>query len=175
MHTEEIESAPFRVPDPLAVSKAVSYVSFAAQWRSAVDAHRSWIERTVGAPLESSILLQTNLPIDSLIMGKLLGGVAVRGVGETSIPVSRCEFPPERSALLHATPQLIANQEFTRSLAWKSSSVDTPVALWLGGLDRPFVFVPVPFVNYNRGLFSDSTQILVIAQSEVAATLALLA
>jgi hypothetical protein len=144
-----------------------------------MERYRAWVEETIGCPLSSALTLELQYPFSHVVLEDLLGGVPLDRQCMSAAPVlrtlvDRWSVPPCLSPRIELNPSRDRSRGITSAQpAWDPHWKNTPIALWLRGLEHPVVFADIPYVRYTFGSASLGwRQWMVVRRDESAGCLA---
>lgn len=109
--------------------------------------YREWLESRLGCGLDETLTAEVDLPLHRWVLGRLLPDVDLwTDPGDAAAAgslVERIESPPERFPLLRLSPEAPIGKEKAVRRPWRVRWSETPVAVWLRGLERPFILLPL--------------------------------
>jgi hypothetical protein len=145
-----------------------------------IEPHRQWIESVLGCATSDSLTFELELPFGHFAAEETLNGVPLDrqclfGADTVRPTVVRWELPPgvsPRIELIHSREQesLIT----AKKAAWDPHWKETPVALWLKGLDQAVVAVSVPYVSFSEGMRHKWQDWLIVNRAQAAPVLKML-
>lgn len=145
-----------------------------------LEPHRAWIESVVGCRRSETVTLEVDLPFSSLVAADILRGApldaeCVRTASALRSLVSRWETSASASPRIRLATSRDGGAPINeRKRAWDPQWRETPIALWLRGIDHGLVAVNIPYVSYiEKGALS-WVQWAVVNRQEAAACLRLL-
>ena len=144
-----------------------------------MERYRAWVEETIGCPLSSALTLELQYPFSHVVLEDLLGDVPLDRQCMSAAPVlrklvDRWAVPPGVSPRIELNPSRDRSRGITSAQpAWDPHWKNTPIALWLRGLEHPVVFADIPYVRYTFGSASLGwRQWMVVRRDESAGCLA---
>ncbi len=145
-----------------------------------LEPDRPWIESTVGCRRSEALTLELNFPFGEIVASELLAGVplnpqSLAASGACRSLVERWALPPGRSPRLELhTARNRAARITDRQLAWDVQWKETPVAVWLKGIENAIVSVNIPYVSFiEKGAIS-WRQWVIVNRKDAAACLKIL-
>ncbi len=140
--------------------------------RSIIAEHRQWLESALGCDPEEAVVAEVELPLDRWALAALLPDVrvwmsrnAAAAAGEL---VERAATPPGRFPLLRLAPEAAPGESLETAPAWKAEWHSSPVAVWLKGIGRPCVLVPLELAD-TRGERRARSNFLLVRREDLAA------
>jgi hypothetical protein len=116
-----------------------------------VAEYREWLETALGCAIHEAVMAEVELPLDRWVLGGLLPDVELWQETDAAAAfggmVERLETPPGRFPLLRLSPEAANEQGADVRRPWKVRWSAAPVALWLRGLQRPYVLLPVELLD----------------------------
>ncbi|MCX7603816.1 MAG: AAA family ATPase [Bryobacteraceae bacterium] len=113
--------------------------------------YREWLAAVLGCAPGEMAVAEFDLPIDRWVLGRLLQDVdlmdeAAAAAGEAGL-VERIEPPPQHPPLFRLSPELPCGHPQSLRWSWKVRWGATPVAVWIRGLERPFVLAVIDIME----------------------------
>ena len=145
-----------------------------------LEPHRKWMDHVLGCNSSESVIFELAVPFGQLAAERVLEAVVLDrqclpGVDSLSPAVTRWEIPPgisPRIGLIHSRDQ--SSPITAKKCAWDPHWLETPVAVWLKGLNHALVATAIPYVSFAEGMRSDWKEWLIVNRAEAAAALNLL-
>jgi len=126
-----------------------------------IERYRAWMEKVIDCPLSSTLTFELDFPFGHIVLEDLLGDVPLDRQCISAAPVlrgavARWELPQGISPRIALHPSQDRSAGITSArLAWDPHWKDTPIAIWLRGLEHPVVSADIPYVSYiEKGAFS---------------------
>ncbi|MGC8761958.1 MAG: AAA family ATPase [Bryobacteraceae bacterium] len=121
---------------------------------SVVQRHQEWIEQILGIRLGECTMAEIDLPIERYVLKNLFPDVPhwkENRLEEISTAlVERVELPAGSPPCVRLVPDAAGGQQEVR-VKWKLRWHAVPAAVWLRGLVRPVVFLPLDLVDSPSG------------------------
>jgi hypothetical protein len=120
-----------------------------------LERFRPWVEELIGCPLSSTVRFELQYPFSHVVLEDLLPTVPLDRQCLSAAPilrelVDRWALPPGISPRIELNPSRDRSRGITSAQpAWDPHWKETPIALWLRGLEHPVVFADIPYVSYN--------------------------
>jgi ATPase family protein associated with various cellular activities (AAA) len=145
-----------------------------------IEPYRQWMECVLGCASSDSFTFELELPFGHFAAEEILRGVPLErqclfGADAVRPAAIRWELPPgvsPRIGLIHSRQQesLIT----TKTAAWDAHWKETPIAVWLKGLDHAVVAASIPYVSFSEGMRQKWQDWLIVNRAEVVPALNLL-
>jgi len=139
--------------------------------------YKQWIENVIGCTPSDSVTFEFEWPFGDIVAEDILQGATLDRRCLTFAPVlrsvlERWELPPGVSPRIELTYSRDSESPITAAKpAWDPHWKETPVALWLKGLDRALVAVSIPYVSFANGLRHEWKDWLIVNRADVAMVL----
>ena len=147
---------------------------------AALEPYQAWIESVVGCPRPETMTLEFEFPFSHLVAEDLMAGVTLdrQCLGSAAALrriVQKWELPPSTSPRLELHASRDRQARVTdRKLAWDPHWKETPIAVWLDGIDHAVVSADIPYVSYIEKGGLNWRQWVIVNRHDVAASLNLL-
>ncbi len=121
-----------------------------------IEPHRQWIECVLGCAASDSITFELELPFGHFAADETLKGVPLDrqclfGADEVRPMAVRWETPPGISPRIELIHSREAGSLVTeRKRGWDPHWRETPIAVWLKGLNHALVAATVPYVSFSE-------------------------
>ncbi len=147
---------------------------------AALEPHQAWIESVVGCLRSETVTLEFEFPFSHLVVEDLMAGVTLdrKCLGAAAALrrlVQKWELPPGASPRLELHASRDRQARVTdHKLAWDPHWKETPIAVWLDGIEHAVVSANIPYVSYiEKGALS-WVQWVIVNRRDAAASLNLL-
>ena len=161
-------------------SSEIRLAPVAAVMNTFIEPHREWIERVLGCAMPDSLTFEIDLPFGHFAAEQTLKGVPLDrqclfGADEVGPFAVRWETAPgvsPRIELIHSRePGSLVTEA---KPGWDPHWRETPIAVWLTGLNHALVVATVPYVSFSGGRADRWHDLLMVNRAEVAPALGLL-
>jgi hypothetical protein len=145
-----------------------------------IEPHRQWIECVLGCAASDSITFELELPFGHFAADETLKGVPLDrqclfGADEVRPLAVRWKTPPGISPRIELIHSREAGSLVTeRKRGWDPHWRETPIAVWLKGLNHALVAATVPYVSFSEGRADRWQDLLIVNRKEVVSALRLL-
>ncbi len=145
-----------------------------------IEPHQQWIKSVLGCSTSDSVTFEVEVPFGQLAAEDILKGVVLdrqclAGADAIRPDVLRWELPPGLSPRIELVYSHEQHSPITaKRWAWDPHWRETPVALWLRGLNHALVSVSIPYVSFADGMRHKWKDWLLVNRTEVTAALNLL-
>jgi hypothetical protein len=126
-----------------------------------VERHREWIEEVIGCPLSCALTFEMDFPFSHVVLEDLMRDGPLSRQCLSAAPilrpvVARWDLPHDVSPRIELHPSRDRSATITAaSAAWDPHWKDTPIAIWLRGLEDAAISIEIPYVSYlEKGAFS---------------------
>lgn len=147
---------------------------------AALEPYQAWIESVVGCPRPETMTLEFEFPFSHLVAEDLMAGVTLdrQCLGSAAALrrlVQKWELPPNTSPRLELHASRDRQARVTgRKMAWDPHWKETPIAVWLDGIDHAVVSANTPYVSYIEKGALYWAQWAIVNRRDAAASLNLL-
>lgn len=145
-----------------------------------LEPYQSWIESVVGCPRSETVTLEFEFPFSHMVAEDLMAGVTLDrqclgAAGALRQLAAKWGLPPGVSPRLELHASRDRQARVTdRKLAWDPHWKETPIAVWLDGIDHAVVSANIPYVSYIEKGALHWRQWVIVNRREAAASLNLL-
>lgn len=138
---------------------------------SAIAERRGWIESVTGVSLGESVVAGIELPLERYVLEHLYPGVAFwkerDWPTDATALIERAELPAAGHLSIRLNPETAGGMEAGPKVRWKARWSGTPVAVWIRGMDRPAVLLPLRVVDPPNGERLMRTNFLILRREDL--------
>ncbi len=133
---------------------------------------RSWIESVIGVSVNKSAVVEIELPLERYALEHLYPGVALwkerSWKGDAAALVERAEWPGDAHPAIRLTPEPAGGMDSEPKVRWKVRWSGAPAAVWLRGMDRPVVLLPLRVADPPNGERLMRANFVILRREDVA-------